>query len=332
MSSSSAKGFETLPDHMMVEVSKDFFFEGMPLPAAIYLKVNTSSYLLIGKRGDKAAFSELHAYSRKDSAIYVKNIEYAILIQHVTNVTDRVLTQKCVPDAIKVRFLSGLADDASRSLEQSEFTSVSKIQKVSQMVMALAQQSPAFQEVMNILEALPVNDSKHSMTTCLLSLVICEEMNITLPPALEKVALGALLHDVGMRFLPRGILDKPKHLWTAEEMQTYEQHPIKAVETLRHVKEISNDVLLIIAEHHENSTGTGFPKKLRDIKISPLAKIVALANEFSNLLFDEKTGEKHFSPDQAISHIEEVLGQPYNKQVFLALKNIINKKHLADKI
>jgi HD-GYP domain-containing protein (c-di-GMP phosphodiesterase class II) len=99
---------------------------------------------------------------------------------------------------------------------------------------------------------------------------------------------------------------------------------------LRDVKDISMHVLLIVAEHHENAMGLGYPKKQRDIKTSPLAKIVAVGNQMTELMFSFKGG-KIYSPDEAVKYIEDVLGQPYNKQVFLALKNILNKKALADK-
>jgi putative nucleotidyltransferase with HDIG domain len=242
-----------------------------------------------------------------------------------------VITQKSVPDAIKIKFVSGLAEDAGRSLETSGFGSVVKVQKVSQLVVQMSQQMSAFNDILNILETLPNSDSKHSMTTCLISMLLCEEMHVTLPLAQEKVAMGALLHDVGLRYVPKHILERPRHLWTQDELATYEQHPLKAVDMLRDTKDIPSDVLLIIAEHHENSHGTGFPKKLRDIKISPLAKIVSLANAFAELLFSNRPDGKNYSPDEAITYIEDILGQPYNKQAFLALKNIINKKHLADK-
>jgi putative nucleotidyltransferase with HDIG domain len=331
MSSATQKGFESLPDAQMVEVSKDFFFEGMPLPAAIYLKIRAGSYLLIGKKGDKAAFSNLHAFNHQASQLYVHNLEYASLIHHITVVTTKVVTQKNVPDAIKVRFLSGLAADAMDTLEKTGFTSVSKVQKVSQLVFQMSQNAMVFSEIMAILEALPNNDSRHAMTTALVGMVLCEEMKVTLPLAQEKVAMAALLHDVGLRFVPKAILDKAKHLWSQQELEIYEQHPIKGVEMLRDIKDLPSDVLIMIVEHHENSQGTGFPKKLRDVKISPLGKILGLADFFAELLINSKEGGKSYSADQAVQYIEEVIGQPYNKQIFIALKNVINKKHLQDR-
>jgi hypothetical protein len=45
---------ETIPDSQMAEVSKDFFFEGLVLPVPVYLKMASQTYLLIGKKGDRA--------------------------------------------------------------------------------------------------------------------------------------------------------------------------------------------------------------------------------------------------------------------------------------
>lgn len=332
MSSASSKNTESLSDLIMVEVPKDFFFEGMQLPTAVYLRMTPGNYLVIGKKGDRAAFSTLHAYNKKETCIYVKNFEYAVLIQHVTNVTEAVVQQKNIPDLMKLKFIGGLADDATKTLEASGFTSVAKVQKVSQLLMQMSQKMSAFQDIIAILETLPNEDSKHSMTTCLISMLLCEEMRVSLPMAQEKCAMGALLHDIGLKSVPKCILDKPQHLWTREELQVYEQHPIRAVEMLRDAKDVPSDVLLIIAEHHENSSGTGFPKRIRDVKISPLGKIVGLANYLASLLLSRKPDGSQYTPDEAVSYIEDIIGQPFNKQCFLALKNIINKKHLADKI
>jgi HD-GYP domain-containing protein (c-di-GMP phosphodiesterase class II) len=143
--------------------------------------------------------------------------------------------------------------------------------------------------------------------------------------------MGSLLHDVGLRFVPNEILQKPRHLWSPDDQATYESHPLRGIEMLRDIKDIPSDVILIVAEHHENAQGTGFPKKLRDVKVSPLAKIVSLANYFSGLLFGDKSDSRTYTADEAVNYIEDVMGQPFNKQAFLALKNIINKKHLAER-
>lgn len=332
MSSAKQTGVETFPDHAMTEVSKEFFFDGMQLPASVFIKMKPSNYLLIGKKGEKASFSTLHSFHNENAKFFVKNLEHPELINIVTQLTSKVLTQKNVPDAVKVKFISGLTTDAMESLSGSGVVSVSKVQKVAALIDQMTKNIPSFHAIFDILATYPNNDSKHAMATCMISMLICEEMQISLPMAREKVAMGALLHDVGLKFIPQSILQKPRHLWSPAELETYELHPIKGVEMLRDLKDIPSDVLLIIAEHHENALGTGFPKKLRDIKISPLGRIVCLANTFADLLFSEKADAKVYNADEALQYIDDILGQPFNKQVFSALKTIVNKKALSDKI
>ncbi|MFN9066758.1 MAG: HD-GYP domain-containing protein, partial [Bdellovibrionales bacterium] len=168
------------------------------------------------------------------------------------------------------------------------------------------------------------DDAKHSMATCIIAIMIAEEMEFTQAQVFEKLAMAALLHDIGLYHLPnREFLKKPRHEWTAEEVLLYESHPIRGVEALRDLKEVSQDVLLMISEHHENALGTGFPKKIRDVKISPLGRVLIVANYFSDLLFARLETSKNYDAPLAIEFIEEVLGQPFNKQVFRCLKNII---------
>lgn len=329
---SKQDGIIPIGDHLMTAVTKEFFFDGMVLPVDVFLKINAGNYLVIGKKTDKVTFSSLHSFSHPNSEVCVKTIDHNYLVQYIADVTGKVVSQKGMPDKVKAKFISSLAEESFVSLEKANFTSVAGLQKVSALVVDLTKTASSFDAVMGLLMEMPATQSRHAMSTCLVALILCEEMQVTLRAAQEKVALGALLHDVGLKFIPKAILEKQRHLWTPEDVQTYEQHPIKGAEVLRDLKDVPSDVLLIVAEHHENSQGTGFPKKLRDVKISPFARIVALANYFADLVFPQHNDGKVYTPDEAIHYIEDVLGQPFNRQAFLALKNSINKKNLMDKV
>lgn len=332
MAEGSDKSTESISDIQMAIVPKEFFFDGMVLPVNVYLRIKAGTYLLIGKKSDKANFSSMHSFNNPQSSVYVRSVDNGNLIRFVTELTSKVVGQKSVPDSVKVKFLSGLADGAIQDLQKAGFVTGAQIQKVSQLLMQMTQQTPLLNDLVKILETLSSEESKHSMATCMVSLLLCEETDVHLPAAQEKIAIAALLHDVGLKQIPKSILETPRHLWSPEDIALYEHHPIKSAEMLRDVKDLHSDILQIIVEHHENSQGTGFPKKIRDVKISHLGKILALANCFTNLLFKTHPDAKIYTPDEAIHYIEDILGQPYNKQTFLALKNIVNKKALQDKM
>jgi HD-GYP domain-containing protein (c-di-GMP phosphodiesterase class II) len=330
--SSDSNGVVSFKDSQMVVVSKEFFVDGMTIPVPVYLRFTAENYLLICKKSEKANFTKLHSFKNEQTAVYVRKEDYQVLIHHMTDFTSKIMNTKAVPDSTKVKFLSGLTTHALASFEEVGFGSVAQVEQVSKFVMSLSETLTGFDQILELLAEIPDDESKHAMSTCLMSLMICEQMDISHRAALEKIALGSLLHDIGLKFVPETVMKKPRHLWTPDENSIYEAHPMKGVEMLRDLKDVSNDILLIVAEHHENAIGTGYPKRLRDIKISPLGRVVGLASHFSNLLYSRIPGTKQYEANEALKYIEDILGQPFNKQVFSALKNIINKKFLTDKI
>jgi HD-GYP domain-containing protein (c-di-GMP phosphodiesterase class II) len=88
---------------------------------------------------------------------------------------------------------------------------------------------------------------------------------------------------------------------------------------------IPEDLLSIVFEHHENSIGQGYPRHLRDFKMNPLAKIVALADKFTELSISSAANPEPKTPLDALEYIGTTLGQPFSKPVFLALTAALDK-------
>jgi hypothetical protein len=101
----------------------------------------------------------------------------------------------------------------------------------------------------------------------------------------ERVAVAALLHDVGKIhevFAP--ILSKPGRL-TAEENAIMQTHPIKSEELVRTVSQLS-DVVAPIRHHHENWDGTGYPDGLIAEKIPIASRIIMFADTIDAMTTD----------------------------------------------
>jgi hypothetical protein len=101
----------------------------------------------------------------------------------------------------------------------------------------------------------------------------------------ERVAVAALLHDVGKIhevFAP--ILSKPGRL-TAEENAIMQTHPIKSEELVRTVSQLS-DVVAPIRHHHENWDGTGYPDGLIGDNIPIASRIIMFADTIDAMTTD----------------------------------------------
>jgi putative nucleotidyltransferase with HDIG domain len=317
-------------DSQMTLVSKNFLFDGMTLPTTLFLRLKENSYLQIATKGDKPQLSSLKGYKNENFQVYIATKEKHLLIEFISTITSRTIDNPAVGIDKKTEFVHALVEDTFDGLEKSNFASLDRIQAVGTLLVKLSKQIPNIDKAIEIMGQQNESQARHAMTTCMISLMIAEEAGILSNLTQDKLAAGALLHDVGLRYVPQEILNQPRENWNLEDLSLYEQHPIRGAEMLRRVEGMSVEVLLIISEHHENAIGTGFPKRIRDVKMNPLSKIVALSDCITDLILADK-GQTYTS-DQAIQYIENVLGQPFNKGLFSNLKNIINSNLLSEKI
>ena len=124
----------------------------------------------------------------------------------------------------------------------------------------------------------------HSVNTCVLSVLIA--VNLDYPEGkLTDLALGTMLHDIGMMMLPDALLMKMGNL-TPEESKQVQQHPEDGFNILRTVREIPITVAHIAYQHHERVDGTGYPRNLTADKILEFAKVAAVADTFDALVSD----------------------------------------------
>jgi putative nucleotidyltransferase with HDIG domain len=167
---------------------------------------------------------------------------------------------------------------------------------------------------------------RHSMAVSIMTVMIGQEQGWEQKSTLEKLALGGLLHDIGKKALPDAVLNKTFAEMTYEEIQLYETHPFKGMMMLQSLGIVPDDVISMVLQHHENSLGQGFPQKLRNLKTHPLARVIALANEFVNLTIKSNKHPRPVGLREALVMIEHTMGQPYNKEAFRALCQVVDKK------
>jgi len=99
----------------------------------------------------------------------------------------------------------------------------------------------------------------------------------------QKLALGALVHDVGKAAVPVAILEKPGPL-DGEEVGIMNQHPVLGFEALREVKGFHSDILDVVIHHHEYLDGSGYPHKLQAGEVSDFVRIMTIADVFGALI------------------------------------------------
>jgi putative nucleotidyltransferase with HDIG domain len=100
---------------------------------------------------------------------------------------------------------------------------------------------------------------------------------------MRRIALGALLHDVGKARIPVGILDKPGAL-TADEKAVIMRHPEHGLEALAGQPAITDELKSIVLSHHEYLDGSGYPQGLGADSIPDIVRLVTVADVFGALI------------------------------------------------
>lgn len=109
---------------------------------------------------------------------------------------------------------------------------------------------------------------------------------IRLPEAeVERIKLGALLHDIGKIGIPENVLKKPSML-TDEEWEIMKQHPAIGAEKVLAPNESLRDLIPMVKFHHEHYDGTGYPFGLKGEEIPLSARIVSIADAYHALVSD----------------------------------------------
>ena len=96
---------------------------------------------------------------------------------------------------------------------------------------------------------------------------------------IRLVTLGGLVHDIGKRNLPIGLLDKPGRL-DDDEIAVMQKHPVWSREVLTEIGTVPVEVIRIAERHHEKLDGTGYPLGLRAGQLDDLSLVGAVVDVF----------------------------------------------------
>ena len=125
----------------------------------------------------------------------------------------------------------------------------------------------SLETAVRLLEARDAYTALHSERVAAIARSLGEELGLP-PYLLERLEVGARLHDVGKVAIPDAVLRKPGKLSPEEEV-VVQEHPQAAVKALAPLLDLlGREVLEIAQYHHERWDGSGYPKGSRE-KRSP---------------------------------------------------------------
>lgn len=132
------------------------------------------------------------------------------------------------------------------------------------------------------------------------------------PERLGRLALAAVLHDIGKVTVPRDILEKPGSL-TEDEWDLVKSHAEKGFRMVRSAPDLA-PVAHAILHHHERWDGTGYPQGLKGEAIPLEARILAIVDAYDVMV----QGRAHRPPldkGAAILELKKGRGTQFDPQL-----------------
>lgn len=275
-----------------------------PLPFDIYIKRTERAFTKLFKKGDIADQERLdHYWTQKNvDSLYVKNDNYRNYLDIVKDVAETFIDDKEISSA----------ELLSVSKEMIDVTMVEVFVDLNVDQDSLSHASTAVKGCVTSLEKDPKSMitlfkhitshpylMKHSITTSILSIILAKMEEMTSKKTLNFIGMGGLLHDIGLSHLSFDAEEKDQIHLSPSEWKELKEHPQIGKRMLDGLKAVPNEVIMIVLHHHEQPNGRGYPNGLYDKSIFFPAKIIAIADSFSNLI-TKRSYRDAFPPKKAL--------------------------------
>lgn len=161
----------------------------------------------------------------------------------------------------------------------------------------------------------------HGLNVALICNVFARWLRMT-EEEIKTATICGLLHDIGKIVIPMDVLKKPDKL-TTDEYTLVKRHTLEGYNILRK-QGVSENIMNSALMHHERCDGSGYPFGIRNAKIDPYAKMVAIAD-----VYDAMTSARCYRgplcPFTVIEIFENEGLQKYDTRYIMTfLENVVN--------
>ena len=195
-------------------------------------------------------------------------------------------------------------------------------QRTAELDRALNSLEGAYRSTLKALTAaLETRDSEthgHSERVVTYSLRLGREYGLN-SEQMKSLEFGSLLHDIGKIGVPDSILRKPAKL-TEEEWVRMREHPVHGQQILRGI-EFLQGAARVVAQHHEQWDGSGYPLGLRGEEIDICARIFAVADAFDAITSD-RVYRRGKSYEAAAQELDDWAGRQFDPKIVEAFHRV----------
>ncbi len=153
----------------------------------------------------------------------------------------------------------------------------------------------------------------HSVNVSVLGLLFGKFLGIS-QNSLSSLGTGLLLHDLGKIEIPPNILTKPGIL-TNEEHKIITKHPEAGINILSKEENILKESLVVVAQHHENFDGTGYPHGIGGNEIQLNGRLSRIIDAY-DAITTNRVYKDALKPFSALLEMRETMVNCFDMELF----------------
>ncbi len=119
----------------------------------------------------------------------------------------------------------------------------------------------------------------HAVNVATNCLLLAKQLGINDKQELLQIGQGALLHDIGMQWVPRQIIEN-RGSSRPRERRIVQEHPARGFKELCRRENLAWGQLMMVYHHHERCDGRGYPVGMVQTEIHEYARLCAIANVY----------------------------------------------------
>lgn len=255
----------------------------------VYLKMSEEKFTKVFSKDQDVSKDDLVKYFEKGvTAIYLSRQDFrAFIDQLFVILAPKKLSDDELPptSALAIKYVHQAIQ--LLGVSQSDITMINEY--VEEYYTFLKKQK----SISSFMDSFLVNQDytiAHALLTMYLTSALVLDLKWNSKATFKKVAYASFLHDA---FIPTlelariSDLDSPEYKsLTNENQKLVREHPKMAAELINSLEAFFNDSAVIMQEHHEKPDGSGFPRGLTAVTISPLSCVFILAHNFIDQVFE----------------------------------------------
>lgn len=230
-----------------------------------------------------------------------------------------------ISDEIKVRSISTVKNIFKEITERKGISlspkGVDEIKDIIDQMMEMIFQNKDTLYVMTELMGTDMYTYNHSAEVAILSMLVAKSLGLN-NQYVQKVGVGAMLHDIGKMKIPNEVLNKVEPL-TTEELAHIKEHSKLGYDMLKDSLSISPISRQIILLHHEKLDGNGYPMMLEAESIPVHVRIVTICDIFNALVSNRSYRDK-MNVDMALETIRAEAVYQLDREIYYHLIKVVN--------